>query len=420
MITAVTRVPQLSSTDIKACIRNGRPMIATGMLNSWKASTSWSFDFFKQRYGSDVVTLSDGRFRPLAQLPLSKCIDLILKLDLGDTYKHGGATPYIQDWVVLDIHPELYEDIEVPKWFENWERPFKRTFRPGARYHDIVALAGPAGATTFIHRDRRGTHAWLAQVVGRKKWTMFPPDQLPLVHNKNFEPGASPFVNISDPDLTSFPRFKEATPIEFILQPGELLFVPSGWLHQVTSLDPTISVSGNFVNGSNIGVFLKDACTELWDNLKQRRRRLTPSLAKSLEVIAHGVERGTLVSSSSAVTISGVWRGCEMRLTARPDGISWTLSNYKHGRRYTSFFADRRTDFNALGLGPSGQAATRELLSLSPRREFRVIVGLTTASVALYGEFDSLTDHNQRVLAALLALTESLAPSAEFAVELGA
>ena len=100
--------------------------------------------------------------------------------------------------------------------------------------------------------------------------------------------------------------------------------------------------------------------------------------------------------------------------------MSWTLSNYSHGRRYTSFFADRRTDLNELDLNPSGQAATRELLSLSPRHEIRVIVALTTANVSLFGPLHDVTDVNERVLCALRTLTESLAPAVELAFRAGA
>jgi len=161
MPTTVARVKQLSSKDIKECIRNSTPMIATDMLKSWKASTRWSFEFLKQRYGADMVTLSDGRFRSLAQLPLAHCIDLFQAMDLGDTYKYSGATPYIQDWVVLDIHPELYGDIEVPEWFENWERPFKKTFLPSAPYHDIVALGRPA-RRDHVYPQGQAPHPCLA------------------------------------------------------------------------------------------------------------------------------------------------------------------------------------------------------------------------------------------------------------------
>jgi hypothetical protein len=413
MATTVARIKNLSSKNIKECIRKNTPMIATDMMKSWKASTLWSFDFLKERYGSDVVTLSDGRFRALAQLPLAHCIDLILGMNLGDTYKYSGATPYIQDWVALDLHPELNADIEVPEWFDNWERPFKKTFRPGVPYHDIVVLVGPAGATTYVHRDRHRTHAWLAQIVGRKRWTIFPPDQYSLLYNKNCEPGAPSFVNIVDPDLENFPRFRDASPIEFVLQPGELVFMPSGWLHQVTSLDPTLSISGNFVNGSNIGVFVRDACRAILENFQQRRRRLPPQLAQSLSELTQTIEGGKLIASSAGVTITGSWRGCELRLTGSPDGISWTLSNYKHGRKYTSFFADRRTDLNAVGLSSSGQAAAQELMSLSPRQEMQIIVGLTTANVSLYGPFLDVKGANDGVLGALTRLTGSFAPAAE-------
>jgi hypothetical protein len=61
-------------------------------------------------------------------------------------------------------------------------------------------------------------------------------------------------------------------------------------------------------------------------------------------------------------------------------------------------FADRRTDLGAVGLSPTGQSAVRELISLSPRREIRVIAGLTTATVALYGELGDLTEVDDRLL----------------------
>ena len=37
-----------------------------------------------------------------------------------------------------------------------------------------------------------------------------------------------------------------------ILRPGEWLFVPSGSPHMVENLEPSIAVSGNFVNETNI------------------------------------------------------------------------------------------------------------------------------------------------------------------------
>ena len=228
---------------------------------------------------------------------------------------------------MLDLHPELYDAIEVPEWFNNWERSFRTRLQPRKPYHDIVVLAGPAGATTYVHRDRHHTHAWLAQIVGRKKWTIFPrPDQYALLNNRKAALGAPAFVNIANPDFERFPGFRQASPIESVLEPGELVFVPSGWIHQVTSLDPSLSVSGNYVDGSNIAVFLRDACAETLETFRQRRRRLPPQLVRHLPTLAQTIEGGKLAAGSGGcATVTGSWQGCDVRLTASPDGMSWTL-----------------------------------------------------------------------------------------------
>jgi hypothetical protein len=410
MAATIRRVERLTTQDVKEAIRASTPIIATGMMKSWKASSRWSFDFFKQQYGSDTVKLSDGRFHALAELPLSHCIDFILSLDLRDTYKHLGATPYIQDWVVLDVHPELREDVELPPWFRNWERVFVETFRPRLDYHDTVVLAGPAGATTYVHRDRHHTHAWLAQIVGRKKWTMFPPDQYELLYKEPSEPGAQAYVNITSPDLQCFPRFNEATPIEFVLHPGELLFVPGGWLHQVTSLDPSISLSGNYVDGSNIGAFLKDALAEKMENRRAARKRPPQRLMQEFTTLAGNIDGGRFDASNGRLNLTGNWSDCDLRLSGNQDGLSWTLANYRHGRSYTSFFVDRRTDLSELDVDTRGHAAARELLALSPRGEFRFIAGLTRANVSLFGEVVELAALHENVLGALKRLTESCRP----------
>lgn len=48
---------------------------------------------------------------------------------------------------------------------------------------------------------------------------------------------------------------------EIIQQPGEALFVPSGWHHQVFNIENTISVNHNWINSCNIDV--------VWNYLKE-------------------------------------------------------------------------------------------------------------------------------------------------------
>jgi ribosomal protein L16 Arg81 hydroxylase len=98
---------------------------------------------------------------------------------------------------------------------------------------------GPKGAVTPLHHDIWDTHAWLAQLVGRKRWIMFPPDQRHLRYGYQVQP--------DQPDLEGFPRFQQATPLECTIGPGDVIFVPSRWAHWVVSLDPTISLTHNYM-----------------------------------------------------------------------------------------------------------------------------------------------------------------------------
>lgn len=54
--------------------------------------------------------------------------------------------------------------------------------------------------------------------------------------------------DISSEDLTVAKHF------EIIQEPGEVIFVPSNWHHQVWNLENTISINHNWVNGCNIKV----------------------------------------------------------------------------------------------------------------------------------------------------------------------
>ncbi len=47
-------------------------------------------------------------------------------------------------------------------------------------------------------------------------------------------------------------------PIEIIQEPGEVIYVPSGWWHLVLNHEMTIAVTHNFVDLHNLPAFLCD------------------------------------------------------------------------------------------------------------------------------------------------------------------
>ena len=82
-------------------------------------------------------------------------------------------------------------------------------------------FVGPKGAITPLHHDIWKTHSWLAQLVGRKHWILFSPDEKKFLYEYNVQP--------HNPDLEKFPLFRNTKPLECIIGPGDLIFVPSGW-----------------------------------------------------------------------------------------------------------------------------------------------------------------------------------------------
>lgn len=79
-------------------------------------------------------------------------------------------------------------------------------------------------------------------VAGRRRFTLFPPDQLPNLYPGpiDFAPGGTPvsMVPLDNPDLARFPRFRDALAVAEVaeLEAGDALYVPYAWWHNVESL----------------------------------------------------------------------------------------------------------------------------------------------------------------------------------------
>jgi len=218
-----------------------RPVVITDAMENWRARTEWTLDYFASRYGKSSVTvyrLGGERYQSANAEPmmLKSFIDKI-KANSFDAFPY-----YVRDdWRLFKLHKELLSDYEVPKYFFDWFvclPPFMRLIYPRI-------FVGPKGAVTPLHLDIWGTHAWLGQLVGRKRWILFSPDQQPFLYNCN--------VEAHDPDFDRFPLFKNTKPVECTIGPGDLIFVPGGWAHEVVSLDATISITHNYMGPGCFG-----------------------------------------------------------------------------------------------------------------------------------------------------------------------
>lgn len=214
-----------------------KPVIIEGMLTKWPAITQWNTNYFREQIGNVIVPLRvkpqsapPGYFAgkpdeklPLKQMQLAKYLDLIETGRSTDVYLSGVSIP--------DFFPSLENDIPNLPYINTTGKIKKQLW------------LGIKGTVAPLHCDIWDN--FLCQVSGTKRLVLFDSrDTSCLYPYSSFS--KAPHIskmNIDSVDTNEFPRFKEVVGYEGIIEPGDVLFMPAGWWHQVWTLDESISVN---------------------------------------------------------------------------------------------------------------------------------------------------------------------------------
>jgi histone arginine demethylase JMJD6 len=242
------------------------PLIITNVpeKENWKAHTlqNWTFDNLLSKYKEAYLKCGeddDGykitiRFKYFLQYLKHNKDDsplYIFDSTYGDLNKKNPKSPSPK--VTQDI---LY-DYEVPSYF-----PYDLFSLVGERRRPPYRwfLIGPERSGTTIHIDPLGTSAWNTLLVGRKKWILFPPELsksfvkgVEMIQKGEDDESINYFVDIYSrmkekylkvSNTANLPlEYQEVCAYEFIQEPGETVFVPSGWWHCVLNLTDTIAIT---------------------------------------------------------------------------------------------------------------------------------------------------------------------------------
>ena len=100
----------------------------------------------------------------------------------------------------------------------------------------------------FTYKDFLRSYSWSSNILGCKIWFMIQPEQLDLLRNRH---GNLP-TDLLRATEDTYPHMKKCRPHFVYQMPGETLFVPSGWFHQVHNLGPTASINHNWLNAFNV------------------------------------------------------------------------------------------------------------------------------------------------------------------------
>ncbi len=225
------------------------PVVIGDACKDWEAKNKFTPEFFKQNYGERSVKVGGRWFK------LGEYIDLMM------TSTEDNPAPYpCKIQLDRDYH-ELIPDVTPRFSFALPDRTHSKLLPPqflgGADTLEIF-FGSPGGQFPYMHYDYMCLHAYITQIYGNKQFTVIPPDQTKYVYADPENPWVSLVNDHANPDYDKYPLFKNATPVTFVVGPGETLFIPCGWWHTAKSLTPSISVALDCLNGSNWKQFMSE------------------------------------------------------------------------------------------------------------------------------------------------------------------
>ncbi len=228
----VDRVQNISDIEFREnYVRKGIPVVLEGKANDWPCVQKWSLDWLYENYCEDKVAIFD----PLGSESegVNYEVEETNLKDVLDAMRTGETSKYSRFNRILYDHPELVEDFD-------WKWLYKSRNRVSSGKTFQVFIGGK-GTQTSLHCA--GEHNLFTQVHGSKHWHLFPPnsDMLldpPITRSPYFYSRFDP----DSPDFNQFPAAKFLDPLECVLHPGDVLFNPPFWWHQVKNVSHSIGV----------------------------------------------------------------------------------------------------------------------------------------------------------------------------------
>ncbi|XP_048212442.1 2-oxoglutarate and iron-dependent oxygenase JMJD4 isoform X2 [Perognathus longimembris pacificus] len=226
-------------------------VFSSAFTEGWGSRRRWvtpegkpDFEYLLDKYGDVIVPVANCGVQEYNSNP-KECMSFREYISYWKEYiQQGYSSPrgclYLKDWHLC--RESTVEDLEdvftLPVYFssdwlnEFWDALDVDDYR--------FVYAGPKGS------------CWSVNICGRKKWLLFPPGQEEPLRDLH---GSLPY-DVTAPSLLDahlYPRLQHSSPpLEVMQEAGEMVFVPSGWHHQVYNLDDTISINHNWVNGCNL------------------------------------------------------------------------------------------------------------------------------------------------------------------------
>lgn len=215
-------------------VRGCRPVVLTDIARDWPAMQRWSPAYLKERFGHLAVEIQAERgqdqlyevnkLKHKREVKLGDFVDRVLAMGVSNDEYLTANNELLRR---PEFAPLLADIGTLPPYCDRSKLAERASF-----------WFGPAGTVTPLHHDT--LMLFHTQVVGRKRWRFISPLETPRLYNHYHVYSA---VNLDNVDLSRHPDFAQVKVLDVVVEPGETMFLPLAWWHQVSSLDVSLSFS---------------------------------------------------------------------------------------------------------------------------------------------------------------------------------
>jgi hypothetical protein len=237
-IKPLKRVADISDEQLfREYIKPGIPVVLAGKAKDWECVKTWSPRWLAERYGDIPMTYlhstPDEMLKGNWGFVDGKFGDVLEAIETGDRTKYLRFSP------LLHTHPELLNG-----YYLKWLKTLRHWFSQGKK---LQLFIGPKDSKTDWHCDIE--YNLYTQIYGTKHWYLSAPKNDPYFDPLNL--GKAYFTSAFDPaspDFERFPLVGLAEIYETTLEPGDIMYIPTSWWHQVENKSATVAVAFRWFN----------------------------------------------------------------------------------------------------------------------------------------------------------------------------
>lgn len=208
-----------------------KPLLIKGSIyKDCDASRKWTKGYIDHALGNVEVDVYDNRIKEKQQSAYTGG-DLTMKFSdfLADIMqdKHSDYRLFLFNG--FKYNEQLRKDFPCPKIFK------------GILGKIGFMFFGGKNSPVRMHQDIDMCNVLLTQCIGRKQVYLYSPEYSDLLYRTPFNTFS--IANFENPDYAKFPGLQYAKGYNIMMDPGDSLFMPSGYWHYVIYLEGGFAVS---------------------------------------------------------------------------------------------------------------------------------------------------------------------------------